>query len=103
MTSQHYNGICLHSREELETLLTEIDHVLKILHQLDRGCSRLTGFYLQIKTNCQHKVLKMKHVEKQITDLELKKAILELTKMKMFAAKLKSNFTETKLINEPTV
>ena len=82
------------SRETLEELLTEIDIVLRILHQLDRGCTRLSGFYLHIKTNCQHKILKMKHQEEQITDLELKKAILQLTKMKMFAAKLKSSFTE---------
>ena len=35
----------------------------------------------------------MKHDEQEITDLELKKAILELTKMKIYAAKLKSSFT----------
>ena len=81
-------------RETLEELLTEIDIVLRILNQLDRGCTRLSGFYLQIKTNCQHKILKMKHEERQITDQELKKAILQLTKMKMFAAKLRSSFTE---------
>ena len=85
------------SRETLEELLTEIDIVLRILNQLDRGCTRLSGFYLHIKTNCQHKILKMKHQEEQITDLELKKAILQLTKMKMFAAKLKSSYTEETL------
>ena len=93
MIARLYSGICLHSRETLETLLTEIDLVLRILNQLDRGCSRLTGFYLQIKTTCQHKLLKMKHDDREVTDLEMKKAVLKLTKMKMFAAKLKSCYT----------
>ena len=66
---------------------------MRVLNQLDRGCSRLTGAYLQIKTNCQHRLLKLKHDEQEITDLELKKAILELTKMKIYAAKLKSSYT----------
>ena len=86
-------------REVLEELPAEIDVVLRILNQLDRGCTRLSGFYLHIKTNCQHKILKMKHEEKQITDLELKKAILQLTKMKMYAAKLRSSFTEESLLS----
>lgn len=68
---------------------------MRILNQLDKGCSRLSGFYLQIKTNVQHKLLKQKHVGKEITDLEMKNAILQLTKMKIFAAKLKSSFTES--------
>ena len=55
----------------------------------------MSGFYLQIKTNVQHKLLKQKHVGKEITDLEMKNAILQLTKMKIYAAKLKSSFTES--------
>jgi len=60
------------------------------MSQLEEGCSRLAGKYLGIRANCQTRLVKIKHANKEISDVQLKTSIEQVLKCKILVAKLRN-------------
>ena len=76
-------------RDTIENVIDKTDIVLTTMSQLEGGCSRLAAKYLTIRSNCQGKLLKLKHANKEISEKELKTAIGQIMKCKVLVAKIK--------------
>ena len=66
--------------------------LLSTLAMLDGGGTRLNGKYLMMLLMGQQKLLMIRNKEQKIDDIDLKSAIMEITKGRLQAAKLMSPF-----------
>ena len=73
----------------MEDVLDRTDIVLNTMSQLEGGCSRLAGKYLQIRSTCHTSLLKMKHANQEISEEELKSGISQVLKCKLLVSKLR--------------
>jgi len=76
-------------RKTMEDVLDRTDIVLNTMSQLEGGCSRLAGKYLQIRSACHTSLLQMKHANQEISEEELKSGISQVLKCKLLVSKLR--------------
>ena len=83
------------SSNDCQTLNSVVDKakvLLSTLAMLDGGGTRLNGKYLMMLLMGQQKLLMIRNKEQKIDDIDLKSAIMEITKGRLQAAKLMSPF-----------
>ena len=75
----------------LETVIESADVLLTAMSLLEGGCSRLAGHYLDIRSNCQTRLVKMRRTAGEMTDTEVRAAIQQVLKCRMLVAKLRGS------------
>jgi len=76
----------------LEDVVARVKTLLSTLQMIDTGCSRLMGKYLLVLADSQQKLLKRRKAEEGISMQELKQAAMELTRVKLTASKMLSQY-----------
>ena len=83
------------SSNDCQTLNSVVDKakvVLSTLAMLDGGCTRLNGKYLMMLMMGQHKLIMIRNKEQKMDEIDLKSAMMEITKGRLQAAKMMSPF-----------
>ena len=77
-------------RAVLELMIDKVDVVLKTLSMLEGGSSRRAAQYLDVRSRCQARLVKVQHLAQEITDAELKKGLVQVSQCRMMVARLMS-------------